>query len=65
MTYKVILQKSEEGVSVSCPGLPGCLSQGMTEQEALDNIREAIEDYLEVVNELVAGQDTREVEVAG
>ena len=44
--YKVVLQKSEEGYAVSCPGLPGCWSQGATEQEALANIRDAISDYL-------------------
>ncbi|MBA3787037.1 MAG: type II toxin-antitoxin system HicB family antitoxin, partial [Acidobacteria bacterium] len=47
MFYKVILQKSEEGYSVSCPGLPGCWSQGATEEEALENIRDAISEYLE------------------
>ena len=65
MTYKVILHHSDEGVSVTCPGLPGCVSQGADEQEALENIKEAIEDYLEVVNELAVGQEFREVEVAG
>jgi predicted RNase H-like HicB family nuclease len=63
MTYKVVLNKSEEGYSVSCPGLPGCWSQGVTEQEALDNIRDAIQEYLAAVNETVSG-DVREVEVA-
>jgi len=38
--YKVALRQSEEGFSVSCPGLPGCWSQGATEQEALANIRD-------------------------
>ena len=52
MLYKVILQKSEEGYSISCPGLPGCWSQGETEEEAFSNIRDAIEEYLLVVNEL-------------
>ncbi len=64
MNYKVVLQKSEEGYSVSCPGLPGCWSQGETEQEALANIRDAISDYLAVVNESVEGLEVREVEVA-
>jgi predicted RNase H-like HicB family nuclease len=49
MFYKVILQKSEEGYSVNCPGLPGCWSQGATEEEALENIKDAISEYLEVV----------------
>lgn len=52
MTYKVVLKASEEGYSVSCPGLPGCWSQGDREQEALDNIRDAIKDYLVVIEEL-------------
>lgn len=42
MNYKVVLQKSEEGYSVSCPGLPGCWSQCETEEEALANIQDAI-----------------------
>ncbi len=64
MIYKVVLTKSEEGYSVSCPGLPGCWSQGDTEEEALDNIRDAIQAYLETVDELADGGDVREVEVA-
>jgi len=63
MRYKVILEKSEEGFSVSVPGLPGCQSQGATEQEALQNIAEAIAEYLEVVAELSRDKVTREVEV--
>ena len=51
MNYKVVLQKSDEGYSVSCLGLPGCWSQGETEQEALANIRDAISEYLAVVSE--------------
>lgn len=60
MNYKVRLQKSEEGYSVSCPG---CWSQGETEAEALENIQDAIEDYLAAVDELVKDEDVREVEV--
>jgi len=63
MIYRVALQSSEEGFAVSCPGLPGCWSQGATEQEALDNIRDAIREYLEAVTELTRGKDIREVEV--
>lgn len=47
MRYKIVLKESEEGVSVSCPGLPRRWSQGKTEGEALANIREAIREYLE------------------
>lgn len=64
MIYRVVLQSSEEGFAVSCPGLPGCWSQGATEQEALANIREAIGEYLAAVNEMTRDQDVREVEVA-
>jgi predicted RNase H-like HicB family nuclease len=38
MKYRVVLHPSEEGFAVSCPGLPGCWSQGATEDEALANI---------------------------
>jgi predicted RNase H-like HicB family nuclease len=64
MNYKVILNESEEGFSVSCPGLPGCWSQGTTEEEPLENIQGAIAEYLAAVDELVKGQDVREVRVA-
>lgn len=47
MNYKVVVHESEEGFSVSCPGLPGCWSQGATEAEALANIQDAIRDYLQ------------------
>ena len=63
MNYKVRLQESEEGYSVSCPGLPGCWSQGETEEEALENIKIAIQEYLAAVDELVKDADVREVEV--
>ena len=61
MRYKVVLRKSEEGYSVSCPGLPGCWSQGASEAEALENIRNAIQEYLGVVEELLP--DAPEIEV--
>ncbi len=64
MIYKVNLSKTEEGYAIRCPGLPGCWSQGETEQEALDNIQEAIRDYLIVVEELNQKTETRYVEVA-
>ena len=49
MRYKIVLQKSEEGYSVSCPGLPGSWSQGATETEAVENIQDAIREYLAAV----------------
>lgn len=64
MVYKVVLHRTEEGYSVNCPGLPGCWSQGDTEKEALENIQDAIREYLAAVEDLAAGGEVREVEVA-
>lgn len=64
MKYNVALKKSEEGYSVSVPGLPGCWSQGGTEEQALSNIGEAILEYLEVAQELAEKAELREIEVA-
>lgn len=63
MLYKVALKKADEGYSVSCPALPGCWSQGKNEQEALDNIKSAIEEYLDAIGDSLNEQDIREVEV--
>lgn len=63
MKYRIALHKSEEGYSVSVPGLPGCWSQGASEQEAIENITDAIREYLSVVNEQLQGADVREIEV--
>jgi predicted RNase H-like HicB family nuclease len=63
MTYKIAIKFSDEGYSVSVPGLPGCWSQGATEAEALENIRHAIQEYLDVRDELLEGTEVREVEV--
>jgi len=62
--YKVALEKTEEGYSVSVPGLPGCWSQGATEQEALASIQDAITGYLAARDEFLRGAVIREVEVA-
>jgi len=43
--YLVVLRQSEERYRVSCPGLPGCWSQGATEEEALANIQIVIHEY--------------------
>ena len=51
MSYQVTLIKSEEGYAVFCPELPGCCSQGETEQEALENIRTAIQEYLGIMDD--------------
>jgi predicted RNase H-like HicB family nuclease len=64
MLYKIALQQSEEGFSVFVPGLPGCWSQGATEQEAIENIKDAIRDYIAVVEEQLRGENIRELEVS-
>lgn len=51
-SYKVELLESLEGFSVGCPELPGCFSQGDDKEEALENIRSAIKDYVEVARGL-------------
>ncbi len=63
MKYKVTLKKSKEGYSVSCPGLPGCWSEGRTKREALENIGLAIREYLEAIDNISKGAEVREVEV--
>jgi predicted RNase H-like HicB family nuclease len=48
MKFRVMIQRDEDGVYVAeVPSLPGCVSQGTTRPEALDNVREAIALYLE------------------
>lgn len=64
MKYKVVLQRSDQGVSASVPGLPGCWSQGATDEEALENIKIAVQEYLEVVSDLTDGAEVREIEIA-
>ena len=64
MKLKVVLEPSDEGgFTVYVPSLPGCVSEGDTEDEALKNIREAIELYLEPVDDdlPVTGKEVREI----
>jgi predicted RNase H-like HicB family nuclease len=63
MKYKIALLETDEGYSVSVPGLPGCWSQGATEEEALQNIQDAIQEYLAARDQLLEGAVIREVEV--
>lgn len=63
MRYRIALHESDEGFAVSVPGLPGCWSQGLTEAEALENIKDAIREYLAVVDEQLRGEQVREVEI--
>ncbi|MEY3335052.1 MAG: hypothetical protein RLZZ176_3357 [Cyanobacteriota bacterium] len=63
MKYQVALYKSEEGISVSVPALPGCWSEGQTEQEALENIQDAIQEYLAALQDRLQGVTLWEVEI--
>jgi len=63
MKYKIRLEETEEGFAVWVPGLPGCWSQGETEEEALENIKDAIKTYLETIEILNQNKETRIVEV--
>jgi len=62
MKYKVLLIKSDEGFAVGCPALPGCWSQGKTREEALSNIRDAIQLWLEVAEEDIRREAAQEHE---
>lgn len=64
MKYKVVLHREPEGITVTVPGLPGCITEGDTEQEALENIKIAIREYLEVAAEIAQNEEVREIEVA-
>ncbi len=47
MKFRIIIEQDEDGTYVAeCPALPGCVSQGKTRREALENIKDAIEGYL-------------------
>jgi predicted RNase H-like HicB family nuclease len=62
MKLQVVLEPSEEGgFTASVPSLPGCISEGDTREDALRNIREAIELYLEPVDDDLSGKDGAEL----
>jgi predicted RNase H-like HicB family nuclease len=63
MRYRVVFHRDEEGISVNVPALPGCWSEGDTEEEALENIRDAIQEYLAALEDRTQGAEAREVEV--
>ena len=64
MRFPVTIHKSRYGYDVRCPILPGCHSQGKTLDQALSNIKDAIETYLAMVKEETKSADVHEVEVA-
>lgn len=65
MKYKVIIEQDEDGIFViECPSLPGCISQGNTREEAIENIKDAIKGYIESLekhNEAIPYPITEEV----
>jgi predicted RNase H-like HicB family nuclease len=61
--FHVTLIEDDEGVPVSCPELPGCVSQGVNIENALRNIQDAIREYLEVYGEPKTRCEIREMEV--
>jgi predicted RNase H-like HicB family nuclease len=65
MKLHVIIEQDEEGYYVAeVPALPGCLSQGKTREEAIANIKEAIEGWLEVMESKKSFDPTRLVEIS-
>lgn len=63
MKYKIAIHHTDEGVSVSVPALPGCWSEGDTEEEALINIEDAIREYLAALDDRFQDAEMREIEV--
>ena len=66
MEYPIVIEQDPEagGYVVSCPTLRGCVSQGETEEEALDNIKDAIRTYLASIEDLKRLKKLRTVDVA-
>ncbi|CCI03774.1 conserved hypothetical protein [Microcystis aeruginosa PCC 9807] len=63
MKYKIVLYRSEEGITVGVPALPGCWSEGDTEEEALTNIQDAIREHLAALEERLQDGEIREIEM--
>ena len=64
MTLKIVLEPGEDGwIVAECPALPGCIRQGRTEAEAIDNIREAMELWLETELEKRTGSLSKDAKI--
>ena len=63
MKYKIEMHRTDEGISVSVPALPGCWSEGDSEEEALANIHDAIREYLAALEDRFRDAEVREIEV--
>ncbi len=57
MRYRIAIHQSDEGYSISVPGLPGCWSQGATDADAVANIKDAIREYDAVVEDELRGEE--------
>jgi len=64
MKYPVVINKTEYGYDVHCPVFPGCHSQGDTFEEAIDNIKDAIQAYLQMIAEETKDSTVYQVEVS-
>ncbi len=64
MKYPVVINKSEYGYDVHCPVFPGCHSQGDSKEEAIENIKDAIKTYLQMIAEETKDATVFEVEVS-
>ncbi len=66
MEFPIVIEKDPEagGYVIYCPTLKGCVSQGETEQEAVENIKDAIKTYLAGIEDLIRLKKLRTVEVA-
>ena len=64
MEFLIKIHESEYGFNISCPTLKGCHSQGETKEEAIENIKDAIHNYLEVLSEINKGEKLEKIEVA-
>ena len=62
MRFKVIISNGEDGwLVVECPSLPGCVSQGRTVEEALENIKDAIQGCLDVLGDRTMIKDSERI----
>ncbi len=62
MRFKVLVSDGEDGwLVVECPSLPGCVSQGRTVEEALENIKDTIQGCLDVLGERVSAQQSERI----
>jgi predicted RNase H-like HicB family nuclease len=64
MRYSVVVRETEFGYDVHCPALPGCHSQGDSLEEAVENIKDAIETYLHMIAEETKDSVVYQVEIS-